>query len=177
MQKSTYRLTFAALCLAAGLALPFLTFQNPALGSRLLLMHIPVLLCGLIAGGRTGAMLGFILPLLRSLLFGMPPLFPTALTMAFELAAYGLVSGLLYRPGRDKRQRLLIALPVAMVCGRIVWGLAAAVFYKAAGMPFGWEIFMAGAFINALPGIIIQLALLPPLVILLGKAGVTGSAK
>jgi thiamine transporter ThiT len=78
---------------ALGLILPFFTGQIPKVGSMMLPMHIPVLLCGLICGWKYGLMAGAVLPLLRSALFGMPPLFPTAAAMAFELAAYGFLSG------------------------------------------------------------------------------------
>ncbi len=59
----------------------------------LLPMHIPVLLCGLICGWKYGILVGFILPLLRHTIFGMPILFPTGIAMAFELATYGFVIG------------------------------------------------------------------------------------
>lgn len=78
---------------AIGVVLPFFTGQIPQIGNMLLPMHIPVLLCGLICGWQYGGMVGFILPLLRTMLFGMPVLYPTGIAMAFELAAYGLVIG------------------------------------------------------------------------------------
>ncbi|WP_322597248.1 ECF transporter S component [Acetivibrio straminisolvens] len=93
---STKRLVLSGLFLALGLLIPFLTAQIPSLGSRLLLMHIPVLLCGFICGWPYGLIIGLVLPVFRSMLFGMPPMFPTAVAMAFELAAYGLMTGLLY---------------------------------------------------------------------------------
>lgn len=96
MSKNLKNLTLAALFLALGLVLPFFTGQIPQIGSMLLPMHIPVFLCGLICGWQYGAAVGFIVPLMRSVLFGMPPLFPTATAMAFELLTYGLVVGLLY---------------------------------------------------------------------------------
>ena len=77
----TRQLTLAALFLALGLLMPFLTAQIPTVGSRLLPMHIPVLLAGFVLGGPYGAMIGFVTPLLRSALFGMPPMFPTATCM------------------------------------------------------------------------------------------------
>ena len=91
------RLTYAALCLALAIVLPFLTGQIPEIGSALCPMHIPVLLCGFLCGWPWGLAVGFVAPLLRSVLFGMPPMFPGAVAMAFELAVYGGVSGFLYR--------------------------------------------------------------------------------
>ena len=91
------RMVFAALCLALALVLPFLTGQIPQVGSALCPMHIPVLLCGFLCGWPWGLAVGFIAPLLRSVIFGMPPMVPAAVAMAFELATYGAVAGFLYR--------------------------------------------------------------------------------
>ena len=90
------KLTYSALYLAIALVLPFLTGQIPEIGSMLCPMHIPALLCGFVCGWPWGLAVGFVSPLLRSLLFGMPTAY-TAAAMAFELAAYGAVSGILYR--------------------------------------------------------------------------------
>jgi predicted membrane protein len=94
-EKSTYKsvknliksLTLSAMFLAMGLLLPFVTGQIPEIGSMLLPMHIPALLSGVFCGPIWGAAVGLIMPLLRSAIFGMPPIFPTATAMAFELAA------------------------------------------------------------------------------------------
>ena len=100
--QNTKKLAYAALFLALCLVLPMLTGQIPRIGSMLLPMHIPVLLCGLVCGWQYGAAVGFVAPLLRSVLFGMPPMYPVAIAMAFELLTYGLVrlgrQGV-YRPG------------------------------------------------------------------------------
>ena len=94
MGKTTKNLTLSAMFLAIGMVLPFLTGQIPEVGNMMLPMHIPVLLCGLICGWQYGAVLGFVLPLIRYFVFGMPVLFPTGTAMAFELMTYGLVIGL-----------------------------------------------------------------------------------
>ena len=86
MKETTKKLTWSAMFIALGLVLPFLTGQIPQFGNMLLPMHIPVILCGLICGWRYGAIVGFVLPLLRYALFGMPVLFPTGIAMSFELA-------------------------------------------------------------------------------------------
>jgi len=70
--------------IAIGLVLPFFTGQIPQIGRMLLPMHIPVFLCGLICGWKYGLMVGFILPLLRYAVFGMPVIFPNGIAMAFE---------------------------------------------------------------------------------------------
>ena len=91
------KLTLSALFLALGMVLPFLTGQIPQIGSMLLPMHFPAFLCGMICGWQYGAIVGFIMPLLRFALFNMPPIFPTGIAMAFELATYGAISGLLLK--------------------------------------------------------------------------------
>ena len=170
MRKSIRNLSLSGLFLALGLLLPFLTAQVPSIGNMLLPMHIPVLLCGFVCGWPYGLVVGFILPLLRSLLFTMPPIYPQALTMAFELAAYGLVSGLLYQMLPKKPVGVYLSLLISMIAGRVVWGVAAMVFYPLAGIAFGWKMFFTLAVTNAIPGIVLQLILIPILVFALQRA-------
>ena len=163
-------LVLAAACLALCLVLPFLTGQIPQIGSMLSPMHIPVFLCGFLCGWPWALAVGLIAPPLRFLLFGMPPVFPTGVAMMFELAAYGVVAALMYRALPRKPLSVYIALIVAMLAGRAVWGLvrwALTLF----GNSFGFQAFLAGAFINAWPGIICHLVIIPPIVIALEKAG------
>lgn len=160
-------LVLAALFLALGLMLPFLTAQIPEIGSMLLPMHIPVLLCGFVLGWKWGLAVGFITPLFRTLLFSMPPLL-TALPMAFELAAYGILTGLLYHLFRRKPVSVYLTLILAMLGGRLVWGAARFVMFFF-GTEFSLPLFIAGAFTNALPGMILQLVLIPPLVLALRR--------
>ncbi|MBQ8144716.1 MAG: ECF transporter S component [Butyricicoccus sp.] len=158
--------------LALGLVLPFVTGQIPEIGAMLLPMHIPVLLCGLICGWQHGTIVGFVLPLLRYMLFGMPPIFPTGIAMAFELAAYGFLSGFLYQRARwhcvISLYRCLIA---AMIGGRIVWGLVSVLLLGLAGQPFTWQLFITGAFLTAIPGIVLQLVFIPAMMVALDRAG------
>ena len=167
----TRKLTYAALFLAIALVLPFLTGQIPEIGSKLSPMHIPVLLCGFLCGWPWGLAVGFIAPLLRSVLFGVPVMFPGAVAMAFELAVYGAVSGLLYRILPRKKWSIYAALITAMIAGRVVWGIARLVLAGQSGKSFTWELFIAGAFTNAVPGIILHIALIPILVMALERAG------
>ncbi len=94
---STKKLVLAALFLALAYLLPFLTGRIPEIGSMLLPMHLPVLICGFVCGWPYGLAVGFVAPLLRSFTLGMPPFFPTAVAMAFELAAYGAITGICYK--------------------------------------------------------------------------------
>ncbi|MGI6733949.1 MAG: ECF transporter S component [Anaerovoracaceae bacterium] len=161
MKTSTRNLVLGGLFLALGLLLPFLTAQVPEFGSRLLPMHIPVLLCGFLCGAHYGLLVGFITPLLRSLLFGMPIMFPMAVSMSFELAAYGFIAGILYSLLPRRKISAYIALIAAMLCGRLIWGVVSYILFGINGTAFSWEIFTAGAFINAIPGILIQLIIIP----------------
>ena len=166
--KSSKQLVLSALFLALGLLLPFLTGQIPSLGNKLLPMHIPILLCGFICGKRYGLIVGFITPLLRSFLLTTPPPF-IAVTMAFELATYGFVAGLIYNLLPKNKIYIYVSLIISMLVGRIVWGIASAIVFGSIGMKFNWELFVAGGFINAIPGIIIQIILIPILVMAINR--------
>ncbi len=164
MKVQTRKLALVGLFIALGLVLPFFTAQVPTIGRALLPMHIPVLLAGFVGGPRAGLITGLITPLLRSALFGTPPLFPTAATMTFELATYGFLAGLLYEQLPRRNSSVFVALVGSMIGGRIVWGIASLLLLGLSGSLFSWQAFMAGAFINAMPGIILQLVLIPVIV-------------
>lgn len=163
-------MVIAAVCLALCLVLPFLTGQIPEIGSALSPMHIPVFLCGFAAGWPYAMVVGLIAPFLRFALFGMPPLFPMGVAMAFELATYGLVSGLLYRALPKRKVSIYVSLIAAMLVGRVVWGVVRLALAGLSNTTFGWAAFMAGAFTQAVPGIICHLILIPIIVIALDKA-------
>ena len=172
IKQTLKNLTLAAMFLAAGLVLPFVTGQLPQIGSMLLPMHLPVLMCGLVCGWKYGLVVGFILPLMRSVLFGMPPMFPTAVAMAFELASYGGLAGFFY--GRSKWKCVIAlyrALLAAMIGGRLVWGGGMVVLTGMSGSGFTWAMFLSGAFLNAIPGIILQLIFIPTMMIALDRTG------
>lgn len=166
-----HRLVYSALFLALALLLPFLTGQIPQIGSALSPMHIPVLLCGFVCGWPWGLAVGFIAPLLRHLLFGMPPIL-TAIAMAFELAAYGAFSGLLYRLLPKRPAYIYVSLIGAMVLGRVVWGCVQFVLAGLQSTTFPLSAFWAGAVTSAIPGIICHIVLIPILVMALQRGGV-----
>lgn len=172
MKPNVKRITFAGMLLALALLLPFLTGQIPQIGNALSPMHIPVLLCGFICGAPYGLVVGFIAPLLRFALFGMPPIFPTGITMAFELAAYGLAAGLLYKMLPKKIPNIYVSLVLSMLIGRITGGIVKFVIitFFAPNMPFGLAIFWTDYFVKAVPGIILHIVLIPVIVIALKKA-------
>lgn len=164
-------LTLSAMFLAVGLVLPLLTGQIQQVGNMLLPMHIPVFLCALICGWKYGLPMAFILPVLRSFIFGMPPIYPTAIGMAFELAAYAFVAGFLYEKSRWQCVRTLYrCMLIAMIAGRIVWGAAQVALLGMGGNAFTFQAFLAGALLNAVPGIVLQLILVPAIMVSLNRA-------
>ncbi len=170
MKEKTQNLCFVAMFLALGLVLPFLTGQIPEIGNMLCPMHIPVMLCGLICGWKYGIMVGAVTPIMRSLIFGMPPLFPVAFAMAFELATYGFVIGILFQKSNWKCIKALYrSLIIAMLCGRVVWGVVQMCVLGLGEGGFTLTLFLTEAFLNAIPGIILQLVLIPSVMLILGK--------
>lgn len=168
--NKTQMLTISAICLALCLVLPFLTGQIREIGSALCPMHIPVLLCGFLCGPAYAAAVGAIAPLLRFALFGMPVIFPTGAAMCFELATYGVTASLLHRALPRRRSSIYAALIGAMLAGRVVWGIATAILMGLSGNTFTFSAFIAGAFMNAIPGIIVHIVLIPVIVMALEKA-------
>ena len=164
MNHKVNKLVYASVFLALALALPFLTGQIPQIGAMLTPIHFPVLLCGYLCGWQWGMVVGFAAPLLRSVLFGMPVMYPMAVCMALELATYAAVSGILYLSLPRKRCFLYVSLAVAMISGRLIWGLAR---FLCAGLDadaFGLSAFWAGAVGMSIPGILLQLVIVPVLV-------------
>ena len=174
-KKHLYKMVISALLLAIGLYLPFLLGQVEVLGQTVSPLHIPALLCGVTCGWGWGTVLGAVLPLLRTLIFGMPPM-PTALPMAFELAAYGAVSGFLYpllvRIFRKNNHlpALLCALIGAMLFGRILGGAAKACIMGFQGSLYTLEAFVAAYFTSTAAGTLIHLVVVPAVTAALEKA-------
>ena len=166
LHSTTRSLVLAALFLALAFVLPMITGHVPQVGNMLCPMHFPILLCGFVLGGPWGLAVGFIAPLVRSVLFGMPPMFP----MAFELAAYGLVSGVLWHKVKHTVPMMYASLVTAMVAGRLVWGAVRFVLAGLTGSSFPFSAFLSGALLTAVPGIVAQLVLIPLILIALQKA-------
>ena len=164
-RKDLRNLILAAAFLALGIFLPLLTAQVKEIGDSLLPMHIPVMLCGLLCGWKYGFCVGAILPFFRSLIFTMPPLYPNAVWMAAELCTYGLVIGLLYNKGKCKKLwYIYVCLVISMIIGRISWGIAKALLLGFSGKVFTFGAFFVGGFVDALPGIVLQLIIIPLIV-------------
>ncbi len=171
-RSATATMVLAAMFLALGIVMPFITGQIPEVGSMLLPMHLPVLVCGYVCGWKYGMAVGFIVPLLRSVMFGMPPLLPTGLCMAFELAAYGACVGILYGRLPKSMGSIYVSLIGAMIVGRLVWGVVAMAVYGVMGNAFSMQMFIGGALLNAIPGIVMQIVLIPVIIVALKRARV-----
>lgn len=170
MKQRINKMVLSAMFLGIGLVLPLVTGQIKEIGDSLLPMHLPVMLCGLICGYKYGLFIGAVLPFFRSVTFGMPPIYPNAVWMAAELAAYGFVIGFLYCRLKQKNLKsVYISLLSAMVLGRIVWGITKAVLLGFGGKAFTVSMFLVGGFADALPGIILQLVLIPLIMTVLNK--------
>lgn len=167
--NNLFKMVLAAMFLALAYVMPFLTGQIPEIGAMLCPLHIPVLLCGFICGWPWGLLVGFIAPLFRSVTLGMPPLFPKAICMAFELATYGAVSGLMHKLLPRKKPYIYISLLIAMIIGRLVWGVAMYVCMGINGGNFTFATFMSGAVVNAIPGIVVQIVVIPVVVMMVGE--------
>ena len=163
-------MVYTEVCLALAMVLPLLIGQIPEIGQALSPMHIPVLLCGFLCGWPYGLAVGFIAPLLRFAIFGMPPIMPTGVAMAFELATYGCLTGLLYHLLPKKIPSVYVTLIAAMIGGRIVWGIARFVLAGLSTSEFPMSAFIAGAVTNAVPGIILHIVLVPAIVIAMQRA-------
>ncbi len=176
MKTSLRNLLITAVLMAVGFVLPFLTGQIPSIGNMLSPLHLPVFICGLCCGWQWGAILGAVLPLARSLVFGMPPLFPTATAMAFEMAAYGALAGVFYGlllkvcAAKGHVPALYGALIAAMIGGRLVHGTAMAVCMGLSGSGYTLQAFLTADFVNAWPGMILHLLLAPPVTLALERA-------
>lgn len=156
---------FLALCLY----LPFLTGQIQSVGQMLLPMHLPVLICGIVCSPWWGMAVGLCAPILRYVIFQMPPIYPVGISMALELAAYAVVIGLLYRKLPKKNLYIYVSLLASMLAGRVVMGCANLILLGAKGNAYTFSAFIAGAFTTALPGIICQIILVPLIIMALKK--------
>ena len=168
--KKLQNLVLSAMFLGLGLVLPFFTGQIPQIGNMLLPMHLPVILCGFICGWKYGLVVGAVTPILRSAVFSMPVMYPSAIAMAFELAAYGFLVGFLFRNARWQCLKSLYrCLIISMLGGRVIWGIVMTVILGLGENGFTLTAFLTGAFLNAIPGIIVQLILVPAIMLALNK--------
>ena len=168
--SKTKKLVLASLFLAFGILFPFVTAHALGIaGTVLLPMHISVLISGMLLGPAWGSVLGVATPVISGLVTGMPVLFPMMPIMACELAAYGFSSGLIYKHTPVGRLRLgsLISLVLAMVTGRCAYALVFELLLLANGSLRALTVW--GAIVTGLPGIALQLFLIPPVLYILER--------
>ena len=169
-----YKITTTGMLLALGIILPILFHVFSISGLIFLPMHIPVLICGLLCGWQYGMVIGLILPFAANLISGAPPIYPTAISMAFELMAYGVVIALafkLFQKIMRNEFAYIVSLIIALVGGRIVLAIANIILLNLQGNTYTIEAFISAAFVTAIPGIIIQLIFIPVLMVILDKSG------
>ena len=145
-QNHIKNLVLSALCLAIAMYLPFLTGQIQTIGNMLCPMHIPVFLCAYMCGWKWAAAVGFVSPFIRYSAFGMPPIMPVGIGMAFEMLTYGLVAGILYKVLPKKTVNIYVSLIISMIAGRIVWGITRLVIAGVVADQFTWQMFVSGAY-------------------------------
>ena len=169
-KMSTVKLSMiTAVCIALCVVLPMAFHSVQNAGSILLPMHIPVLLCGLLCGWPFGLLCGLAGPLLSSLITGMPPMAYLP-SMLVELAAYGLIAGIVMQIVRTQKlyADLYSSLVAAMAVGRVIAGISRALIFSPGN--YAMSAWITSFFVTALPGIAIQLVLIPAIVIALEKA-------
>lgn len=165
----TLKLVVSALMLALSIILPaVISMGSQRLGQIFLPMHIPVMLCGIVCGTPYGIIIGLMAPLLKSVITGLPVI-TSAVSMAFELATYGGMCGMLYKVFPKKIGYIYPNLLISMVVGRIVNGSINYLITTASDNDFVLSSFITLTTVNALPGIVIQLALIPLVVLSLRK--------
>lgn len=170
----TKKMITTGLLIAISVLLPqvFHMFGGEAPGRIFLPMHIGIFLVGFIAGGWYGMAAGFFTPVLSFAITGMPSI-PILFFMMFELAAYGAVSGFLRFGSTFESKKLSIypKLIISMLVGRIVGGIV----MWAAALLFSLEInpikSITASLVAGLPGIAIQLLLVPAIYIILKQGG------
>ncbi len=164
MKLNTKKIALSGLMISVAILLPFLTGQIPQIGSMLTPMHFPVLISSILVGPVYGLIVGFLAPLLRQLLFGMPP-FPMSFMMALELAVYGITFGAVFKKAEqilpNQITRLIVSLIISMILGRLMFTLTALTLTGAQSFT---AVFF-GLFITSLPGILLQLLIIPLLYI------------
>lgn len=171
MNKHIDKIVLTGLFIAIGIVLPPL-FHGAGLGPVISPMHFPVLLCGLMLGWKYGVISGIVTPILVSFMFGVPPLFPVAIVMSIELATYGLVGGALFASKKMIRYepaRLYLSLIIAMILGRVVYGLVYALMFVLDLSTFAFSTYLTTMFVTGLPGIVLQILIVPAVVMALKR--------
>lgn len=163
------KLTYSALFIAFGLILPQFFHFLGGTGPIFLPMHIPVLLAGFLMGGPSGALVGIVTPILSSMLTGMPQI-PILYFMIIELGAYGFIAGFTFK---TLKLNVYVSLIVSMLVGRLFLAVGVFALQPLLGLKLSPTLYMTASVMNGLPGMLLQMILIPVIVTLLVKAGVS----
>lgn len=166
--NKTREIVYAGLLIALGYVLPIIFHTFSMGGPAFLPMHIPVLIAGLLLSPKIVLLVGVITPILSSLLTGMPPIYPMLPIMIVELATYGVIAAVCFRKYDLGYYKSLI---IAMLAGRITAGLVVAVLAIGFGLPMSPIPYVIGAIVTGLPGIAIQLVIVPAFAKMLSVLG------
>ena len=165
-KTNTKKTVIAGLMTALGILLPFICSHSTGLlpGNVFLPMHIPVLLCGFFCGPMYGAISGILLPFLNSALTSMPVLYPNAVVMSAELFTYGLMTGLIHKStGHSKKlKHIYLSLILSLLAGRAIYGIVASILLFL--NPAAKGLSVTAAILQGIPGIVVQLVLIPVIV-------------
>jgi len=163
-------LALSAMFFAMGIVIPFVFGQIPQVGSMLLPMHIPVFLCAFVCGWKYAVPMAVLLPIFRSVIFGRPNMYPEAVSIAFEMAAYAFIADFLYNHfKRQCMKSIYNCLFISMITGRIVRCIVQLFLLRLNEMPFTITQVLTGVIITGIPGIILQLILIPTTMFILNR--------
>ncbi len=159
----TQKLVLTGIFIAIGLILPMLTGMIPGIGMALLPMHLPIFICAYVCGSKYAGLAGIITPLLKVAIWGVPPLMPIGIAMSLELMVYGVVAGAIFWKMKKTLFAAYVGLIIAMVLGRVTWGIAMFAMLGINGQAFTMDAFLSGVLLTSIPGIVIQLLFVPVL--------------
>lgn len=121
-------------------------------------LNFVALTTGVVAGPWVGLTVGIVLPLLSSVIFGMPPLMPPiAVFMALQLGTYGILTGLFER----RNLNIFLNLAISIIAGGVVYSLGYYVIGYMVGIHLQPLTAILLSFALGLPGIVIQFLLIP----------------
>ena len=166
-------ITLSGALIALAMVLPFLTGAIPEIGNALSPMHIPAFLAGALLGPFMGGAVAAACPILRSLIFGAPQLFPRAVSMSIELLGYAVSFGILLKIFPKRVGYTYAALVISMIVGRIFGGASKLMLIALGAMDgYSLSLFISGYFIESLPGAVLHIITVPPVLLAARRAGI-----
>jgi hypothetical protein len=157
MDRSELRqIPLAALFAALGVVLPPI-FHVFGLGSTFLPMFLPVMLGSMLLSWKFALVLAIFAPLTSWLLTGMPPLVPPILPlMLAELVLLALICSVLHV---HLQRSVWFTLLIAIIADRLL--LFFMVTFAASWLSLDPAVFSIALVVSGLPGIVLQLLVIP----------------